>query len=64
MASVFTTITSSAANADEYDMQDVKLRLSNIPDTYCAVSRWKRGGTGSGLQVDTPMFLAPGCPHE
>ena len=39
MARNLTTITSSIANADEYDVQDVKLRLSNIPDTYCEVSR-------------------------
>ena len=39
MARNFTTITSSAANADENDMQDVKLCLSSIPDMYCEVSR-------------------------
>ena len=39
MASVFTTITSSAPNADEYDMQDVKLRLSNIRRSF-AVEAW------------------------
>ena len=51
MASVFTTITSSVANADDYDMQDVKLRLSNIQIRTVTFRGESVGGQGLGLKL-------------
>ena len=52
MASVFTTITSSSsANAHDYVMQEVKLRLSNIEIRTAKFRGESVGGQGRGLRL-------------
>ena len=63
MASVFTTITSSA-NADDYDMQDVKLRLSNIQIRTAQFRGESVGGQGRGLKLVRRYFGRHGIPKS